>query len=482
MAESGSASTAKSRWGDPLISLLTVLGDAFAIEGAFLFSYWLRFHSTLLESLDDPTETPPPLGNYLLASAFVIVVWLILFQTRRMYRARRSVTMSDEIVNVGKVVTLGMLMVLSAAFFYREFSYSRAVFTLIWVTAILFIALVRASVLWFERRQYRRGKHLRQAVILGNDARADEIFERLHKHASFGFHILGYFADLPAPAAGSLSRTQHLGAIPSASSYIRSRRVDLTFVALRADQHALLLDVLGECEGMNIDFLMVPDVLEVLTSRVRLNELEGIPLLRLKSIPFTLWGRASKRTLDIVVSLVLLLVLSPFLLLIMLLIKLDSPGPVFYRQERVGLDGRKFTMIKFRSMRVDADLETARPVLGIKDDPRRTHIGVWLRKASLDEIPQLINVLKGEMSLVGPRPERPVLVEEFRRVVPKYLDRHRVKTGMTGWAQVNGFRGNTSIEDRVKYDLYYIENWSLAFDFKILLRTLRASLNMKDVH
>jgi exopolysaccharide biosynthesis polyprenyl glycosylphosphotransferase len=221
----------------------------------------------------------------------------------------------------------------------------------------------------------------------------------------------------------------------------------------------------------------VPDVLEVLTSDVKVSELEGIPFLKIKSIPFTAWGRISKRAMDIVVSGTLLAILSPLLALVAALIRVDSRGPVLFRQQRVGLDGKEFTMYKFRSMRAGADLFDREAGLGVADDPRRTRFGKIIRATSLDELPQLFNVLKGDMSLVGPRPERSHFVQEFQSYVPKYLDRHRVKAGVTGWAQVNGLRGDTSIAERIRFDLYYIENWSLAFDLKILMRTLRAALH-----
>jgi exopolysaccharide biosynthesis polyprenyl glycosylphosphotransferase len=227
--------------------------------------------------------------------------------------------------------------------------------------------------------------------------------------------------------------------------------------------------------------MMVPDLLQVLASQVRLTELEGIPFLEIKSLPFTPWGRITKRAFDLLVAAVSLAFLSPLLLFLAALVRVDSRGPALFRQQRVGLDGKPFTMYKFRTMIAEADRMDAQAGLGIRNDPRRTRVGAILRKTSLDELPQLFNVLRGEMSLVGPRPERVRYVEQFGANVPKYLDRHRVKTGVTGWAQVNGLRGNTSIEERVKYDLYYIENWSLVFDIKILLRTIRAALSFKDV-
>jgi exopolysaccharide biosynthesis polyprenyl glycosylphosphotransferase len=225
---------------------------------------------------------------------------------------------------------------------------------------------------------------------------------------------------------------------------------------------------------------MVPDVLEVLTSQVKVRELEGIPFLKIKSVPFSTWGRITKRGFDLIVSTVLAVVLAPLALVIAVLVRVDSSGPVLFRQRRVGLDGREFTMYKFRSMRAGAELTDKEAGIGLHNDPRRTRVGKILRATGLDEMPQLINVVRGEMSLVGPRPERAHIVREFQDIVPKYLDRHRVKTGLTGWAQVNGLRGDTSIAERIKYDLYYIENWSLGFDVKILLRTVRAAFAIRE--
>jgi exopolysaccharide biosynthesis polyprenyl glycosylphosphotransferase len=227
--------------------------------------------------------------------------------------------------------------------------------------------------------------------------------------------------------------------------------------------------------------MMVPDMLELMTTGVRIKELEGIPFIKIKGIPLTTWNIILKRSFDIVLSALILVICSPIFAIIALLIKLDSRDPVFFRQERVGLDGKPFHLMKFRTMRVDAEKETG-PVWASKGDPRRTRVGSILRRFSLDELPQLINVLKGEMSIVGPRPERRHFVEQFTREVPRYLDRHRVKTGMTGWAQVNGLRGNAPIEERTKFDVYYVENWSIVFDLKIILKTIRAVIFGKGAY
>jgi len=469
-----------ARRGDFIVPFLTVVTDALAIEASFLLSFWLRFRSTLLDHLGFVREAAPAVQGYLIGSAVVVLAWLMLFDARAMYRARRNVNMSDEMVNVVKVVSQGMLLVLSAAFFYREFSYSRIVFGLLWMFSISLIFAGRAAVRAFERAQYRKGRHLQQAILLGCDMPANQVYVRLQGHASFGFHITGYFADTPAHEELTLARAPYFGPLSRAPAYIRDHGIELAFIAVRTGDHQALFEVIAECEGVNIEFMLVPDVLEILSSQVRIRELEGIPFLRIKGMPFTMWGRFTKRLFDVVVSGVTLVLSSPVFLVIALIIKLDSRGPVFFRQKRVGLDGQEFTMYKFRSMAQGSERFDAHARLGIRNDPRRTSVGSFLRRMSLDELPQIYNVWKGEMSLVGPRPERTRFVEEFRRVVPKYLDRHRVKTGMTGWAQVNGLRGDTSIEERIKYDLYYIENWSLTFDIKILLRTLRAAVMSKE--
>jgi len=466
---------ARSRHKDLLIPFLGVLFDAIAIECAFLASYVIRFDTTLLKFLP-LNEDIPPLDAYLVSSLVVIPVWLLLFQSRKMYGARRNINRTEEVINVFKVVTFGMLIVMSAAFFYREFSYSRVVFVLLWFTSIVFISLGRLIVLKIETSRYRRGHELRNAIVIGNNEMAKKVFDKLHLHPALGYKLIGYMADSESDEL--TSKIEYLGTFNDVQRVIVQRKVELAFIALNYDEHPKLYKLIQECEGMNVEFLMVPDVVEVMTSGVKVQEFEGIPFLRLKGLPMTTWGRILKRMFDIVVALLLLIILSPLFLLIALFIKLTSKGTVLYTQERVSLDGKKFTMLKFRSMRADAESETG-PVWAKLDDHRTTPIGNFLRRTSLDELPQLFNVLKGEMSLVGPRPERPYFVEQFKGMIPKYLDRHRVKTGMTGWAQVNGLRGDSSLEERIKYDIYYIENWSFLFDLKILLRTIGAFVERK---
>jgi len=465
----------RTRRDDFLIPLLTVVSDIIAIEAAFLISYWIRFHSPFT-NIVEVTLGVPPLSAYVYGSLFVIPIWLLIFKSRKLYGAHRNIYITDEFFTLVRVVTIGMLVVMSAAFFYRAFSYSRVVFGLIFITSILFITLGRWLVIEFEKYLYRKGKELRNVAIVGNNPMARKVYQNVTNNPGLGYRFVGYFAQSPAEFNGAV----YLGKISDVPSKIQQEHIELVLIALTYKEYPQLYEMIENCAGINVEFMMVPDMLELMTSRVRIKELEGIPFIQIKAIPLTTWNRISKRIFDIVFSILILLIASPIFLLIAFLIKLDSKGPVFYLQERVGLDGKRFQCIKFRSMHPEAEKETG-PVYAGKNDPRTTQVGRFLRRTSIDELPQFINVLKGDMSIVGPRPERPFFVEKLKEQIPKYLDRHRMKAGITGWAQVNGLRGNTPIDERTKYDIYYIENWSLAFDLKIILKTIKAMIFPKEM-
>ena len=468
-----------SRRKDLFIPAATVFVDAVAIELAFLLSYWLRFHSPLTEFIP-VTKGFPPLIAYVRGSLFVIPVWLWLFSRRGMYRTRRNLYFSDEFFALVRLVVIGMLVVMAAAFFYRTFSYSRAVFGLLGLSAILTLSLGRVAMMSFERLWYRRGFDLECILIVGSSPQASRLSEAFARKPQLGYRVVGY-CTVDGRARTSMQHSVKLGSINDVPRLIRERQVHLVLIALGESNHDVVERLIRECEGLNVELMMVPDLVELLTSQVSLKDLEGVPLIRVKGLALSPWNTFIKRTFDVVTAIVLLLLLSPIFLFLILLVKMTSKGPVFFLQERVGLNGETFKVIKFRSMRVDAEKSTG-PVWAKRSDPRTTAIGRILRRFSLDELPQLINVIRGHMSLVGPRPERPHFVEQFRKKVPKYLERQRVKTGMTGWAQVNGMRGNAPIEERTRYDVYYVENWSLVFDLKIILKTIRAVLFGKDAY
>ncbi|MCK9410031.1 MAG: undecaprenyl-phosphate glucose phosphotransferase [Bacteriovoracaceae bacterium] len=462
----------KPRKNDLLIPLLTFVFDIAAFESAFLLSYWLRFFSPVTDYFEI-TLGVPPIESYVTASIVFIPVFILVFHSRKLYGARRNVHLSDELFVLIRLITIGMMMMMSATFFYREFSFSRGVFILIWGTSITTVSFGRFIVLKLEQWLYKKRKELKTVVIVGKNKTAELIYQLFHNQLALGYEVLGYYAESEAQETSSLSHGKYLGPIAQLPDDIMVLRIQTALLALAHNEQELLIELLRNTEGKNIEFMMVPDMLELMTSRIRIQEIEGIPFIKLKDIPMSTWNKILKRGFDLMFSSVALLFAFPLMSIIAIIIKATSLGPVFYIQERVGLDGVSFPLIKFRSMRIDAE-KTTGPIRNKKDDNRATIIGKILRRTSLDELPQLFNVFIGQMSIVGPRPERPFFVEQFKSHIPKYLERHRVKTGMTGWAQVNGLRGDVPIEDRTKFDIYYVENWSLVFDVKIILKTIRA--------
>ena len=467
------------RQKDFFIPLLKVAGDALAMEASFIFCYWLRFYSSFA-AVVPVTYGFPPFNAYIFSSLCVLPVWIFLFLREGMYSPRRILYFSDEFFSIMRLVLIGMVFVLAATFFYRSFSYSRMVFSLITLTSIIFISIERFLLLHFEHLWYTKGRDIKNVVIVGSHPAASRLFTFFHQQKKFGYDAVGYFS-----VSGKQSHGMHhapfLGSFQTLPQYLGTHTVDVLLLAFTENEHPLLSQLVRECQGFDVEMMLIPDILEVMTSNVRIKHFDNILLLGIKTPALTAWNAIIKRIFDIAFASLIFICTSPLFLFIMILVKLDSSGPVFYYQERVGLDARPFKVMKFRSMKVDAEKRTG-PVWASKNDLRTTRAGKLLRHFSLDELPQLINVLRGDMSIVGPRPERSYFVDKFKKEIPNYLDRHRVKSGMTGWAQVSGLRGNAPISERTKYDLYYVENWSLVFDLKIILKTIHTVIFGKDAY
>jgi len=317
-------------------------------------------------------------------------------------------------------------------------------------------------------------------LIVGTGEVGQMILQKIRHLPGLGYEVTGFVDD--RSDLETIRGVPVLGQTGDLPSLIGEHSIDEVIIALPEEaSHEEILTIISLCERGKVDIKVYPDVFQIMAAQVSIGDLGGLPLLTVRDIALRGWRLTLKRAVDLIGSAVGLVVVSPLMLLLAALIKLDSPGPVFYVQERMGLDAKPFWMIKFRSMWADAEAKTG-PVWATKDDPRRTRLGAFIRRFSVDELPQLINVVLGEMSLVGPRPERPVFVEQFRQSIPRYMDRHREKSGLTGWAQVNGLRGDTSIAERTKYDLWYIENWSLLLDFKIILKTIFNAFASKNVY
>ncbi len=449
---------------------MLLLVDILMAGMAFALAYLLR----IAIPLPEPAQGMPPFREY--APMLIIHVFSLVgvYFFAKLYSLKRA-SRVDEVYSIIAATTIGTLMgvalaSLSLRNFFVGHEYSRAMIGYAWLLSILLVTLGRVLNHWLRSYLIRHGWGRRRVLIVGTGDVARMILQKILWTPELGYEVAGVISAgdgappklLGAPVVGDASRLRQL---------IESRQADEVIIALPEETpHHEILWLISECERGRVTIRVYPDLFQIMAGPVSISELGGIPVLTVRDIALTGWRRAAKRAMDIVGATVGLVFLSPLMMLIALAIKLESPGPVFYIQERMGLDGRLFPMIKFRSMRADA--ERSGPGWTTENDPRRTKVGAFLRSKNLDELPQLINVLLGDMSLVGPRPERPMYVEQFRRSIPRYMERHREKAGMTGWAQVNGYRGDTSIPERTKYDLWYIENWSLMLDIKILIRTV----------
>ncbi len=454
--------------------LALAAGDALAVTGALLAAYAIRF------ALIPAPLGIPPLGPYLFLLALMVPLHAVALKVVGLYAYRHERTKADEAFLVAQGVTLATVLAVASTFFIRSFSYSRLVILLFWGLDLLLVYGVRLAIRDVVRGLRRRGRFIRRALVVGAGPLGQELVRRLRAHPEFGVRVVGFLDDR-CPVGERVEGREVLGGFEAVTRALADQRVDLLFVALPMEAHHDVVKVLNALEGELVDVKIVPDILQFVTLRAAVEELEGLPVISLGQSPIVGFRRIAKRGIDILLSALGLVLLAPLMGLIALAIRLTSPGPVFYLQERMGLDGRSFAMVKFRSMRVDAEAASG-PVWATEDDARRTPVGRILRRFSLDELPQLWNVLKGDMSLVGPRPERPFFVQQFKTMIPQYMLRHKVKSGMTGWAQVNGYRGNTSLEKRIEYDLYYIQNWSLTLDLKILLLTLYRAWQHRHAH
>jgi exopolysaccharide biosynthesis polyprenyl glycosylphosphotransferase len=449
--------------------LAAVLLDSAAIIGSFGLSYWLRFHSPLT-SIFPVTKGIPPLTYYWVFSIVAAVIFCSVFAVRGLYRLHGRVSSIEEFVRVVQATLLATPWLFALAFLYRNFSYSRLVFILIIAISIIALSIERAAIQSIQRKLYRRGIGVLRVAVCGTGQLARDIHERLVDNPHLGYHSLGFIAVEPPGEAIELL----LGTSVDIDVLVGRENLDMMVIALDHAERPLLRAIIQKCEGINLDFLLAPDQI-ILEGKVQPWSVAGLPLMKIKESPLFGWKGVFKRAFDLVVSGIVLILFSPLMALIAMLVKFGSKGPLFYSQERIGLDGRSFNIHKFRTMRPDAESQSG-PVWAKKGDDRTTAVGRFLRKFSLDELPQLFNVLRGDMSVVGPRPERPHFVGQFRQSVPHYLERHRVRSGITGWAQVNGLRGDTSIDQRTRYDVYYVENWSLGFDLKILIMTVKEVL------
>jgi len=450
-----------------------ILADAFLINVSFVLGYYLRFKVLLFIN---PTAIPI-FEKYLSVLIFLTLIWLAVFKLIGLYEGKKFTALVDELAMLFGGITLSALILLGLLFLYREFWFSRLVIVNAWWISFVLLAAVRTISFAANRFLHYRGMGIRKTLILGAGEMGQTLASKMLLDKGLGYQVVGFLDDDPVKIGKHYHGILVRGDLLSVKEVIKKQRVDEVIIASSKIPAEKVLDIITECERFGVEFKIVPGILELIASRVDVDELAGVPLLTVSEIRLKGLNAAVKRTSDIFLSAVGLMVLSPILLLSAVLVKATSPGPILFTQERIGLDGKSFPMFKFRSMIKDADnlfpqLEPLSEVDGylfkMKDDPRVTALGKFMRRFSIDELPQLLDVFLGHMSLVGPRPPLPREVVKYNAWHKKRL---RVRPGITGPWQVSG-RSLLPFEDMVRLDIYYIENWSLWLDFKILLRTI----------
>ncbi len=462
-----------------LLVTFHVLSDAALGLTAFIMAYAFRFYAGLIPI----TRGLPPLRQYVNVLPFIAAVVPLGFYLQGLYRLRRGGSRVDDFfaVFVGSILAV-MFGIVATLYVQTYFATSEAkdagafaVSQLVWgIFLVLNVALTFASRELMREvleRRWRAGIGLKRILIAGSGDLGRLVADKILEHRELGYQIIGFVDDRASGDHLGYRGLPLLGTIDDAAEIAAREAIDHLYVALPPEQHVRMIELLASTAREMVDVKVVPDLLQVIALRARLEDLDGIPVINVNDVPLQGFNSIIKRSFDIAISGVALTVLAIPLGLIALAVKMSSKGPILFSQERMGLDGKSFTIVKFRSMDDNAERATG-PVWAVEDDPRVTPLGRFLRRSNLDELPQLWNVLKGDMSLVGPRPERPHFVEQFKHKIPQYMLRHKVKAGLTGWAQVNGWRGNTPLEKRIEYDLYYIENWSVRLDLKIMWLTL----------
>ncbi|MBN8617928.1 MAG: undecaprenyl-phosphate glucose phosphotransferase [Anaerolineae bacterium] len=455
-----------------LLSIAQPLVDAFMLAVAFALAYVAR--ATIPFVIYRP-DTQPEFIRYVPTTILQIGVVITILYFSRLYHLPRAISRIDHARKVIGVVTVGSLMVygLHPILFTNsifEVEYPRALLFYVWIFSIVLTVTGREIQQNLRYWLRRRGLGRDNLLIVGNGKVARDVARKITSNAALGYNPVGVVVNGKTRTRGNVFGIPVIGVYQDLPTLIDTCSVDQVVIALPDAQRAEMVELISLCQRGRVDIKIYPDLFAYMAGDLSVDDLSGTPLLTVRDIAMRGWRLSLKRGMDLIFSACGLVLLSPFMLLTALMIRSESKGPIFYTQERMGLDGKPFHMVKFRTMRADAEVNG--PGWTVKDDPRVTRLGSWMRKTNWDEIPQLINVLVGEMSLVGPRPERPVYVLQFRERIPRYMERHREKAGMTGWAQVNGLRGDTSIAERTEYDLWYVENWSLWLDLKIIIRTV----------
>lgn len=460
------------------IVIFQAIIDVLLTYSALYLAYYIRFFSRFFTQSVPVEFGIPPIRDFfnLPFCIAIAVIWPLVFRVNKMYRTKRGIPIIDVVLSIISSVTLSATLFLVITFFLRPVregivvSYSRAMFITFWLLNILLVLIFRLTIRSATRYARKRGFNQRHILIVGAGELGQYFAQKLKVNPEMGLRIVGYVDDSPDKQGKVIEGISVLGTLDDVPEIIRQKGIEQVYAALPMSAHRRMFSLLSQIQNECVDIRIIPDILQYITLRAGFINMDGIPVINLTETPLSGANILIKRAFDLIVSTLCLIAASPFMLFLAMAVKLSSKGPVLYRQSRMGMDLKTFQIYKFRSMYIN---EQGLNGTGWtkQNDPRITPFGRFMRRWNLDELPQLFNVIRGDMSLVGPRPEQPAFVEEFRERYPRYMLRHKVKSGITGWAQVHGYRGDTSIKKRLEYDMQYIENWSLSLDIKILLLT-----------
>jgi len=456
------------RQNQRFLTQLYIVADLLCALVVFLLAYWLKFKSGWLDYANALPFTTYMIWGTVYSFAVVIVGFYLQF-----YSPKRRKNYSYDILKILQIQTISLLGLLALLYFVNESDISRQFLVIFYGLNVVFSIIYRYIVKSILFTLRRKGYNKRFVLILGAGSVGRGFYTNLLSYPEIGYEAIGFLDDY-----NKIHEHEHrdmkpiLGRLDDLERMLKKHPIDEVIIALPLEAHSKLPKVIHVCEQAGVKTLIIPDYFDLLPARPFFDNFAGIPLINVRDIPLDeLHNRVLKRSFDIVFSILAIIITSPLMLAVSIGIKLTAPGPILFKQERVGLDRKNFQMYKFRSMRVSSE-KVSDTQWTVENDPRRTKLGSFLRRTSIDELPQFFNVLLGHMSVVGPRPERPHFVNQFRGDVPKYMIKHQIRPGITGWAQTNGLRGDTSIQDRIVHDIFYIENWTFFFDIKIIVMTI----------
>lgn len=451
--------------------LILFFTDVMVLVGSCLAAYAIRFYSPLYLSYPPPEPAYiPSLFNYTCLSFMIATMGVFVFERFGLYQRRIGLDRNAQSITLIIAILVTYIFVMALLFNYRQFSYSRLTVAMAIPISCVGIMVVRDILKQTQFFMIRHGIGFRKTILIGPDWRCDEVLKDLHTYHGSQYQIIGYIST-EEPTRSENPYLPCLAPLHRLKEVLSNHEVDNVIVALMPEDHRQVLDIMDTCKERNIKYQVIPEVFDHVSKKVSVEEVDMLPSIMFGESNLNHTGLMIKRAMDIVISLTAIVVSFPIIALLAFLVRLDSSGEIFYVQERISGNGKKFRIYKLRSMVNDAEKDSG-PVWAKANDPRTTRFGKFIRRYNLDELPQFINVLKGEMSIVGPRPERPYFVDKFKDEIPLYMRRHMVKTGITGWAQVHGLRGDTPVNERTQYDLYYVKNWSVLLDIKIMWKTL----------